>query len=71
MIESVKKSFVYSLSFDESLCEVTQEFEMMVMVRYWDSHSNTMCVSYLGSAIFSHLRHNKLMDEFWKKMNVL
>ena len=33
--ESVKKLSAYSLSFDESLCEVAQECEMVVMVRYW------------------------------------
>ena len=32
--ESVKKLSAYSLSFDESLCEVAQECEMVVMVRY-------------------------------------
>ena len=42
MSESVKKSSVYSLSFDESLREVTQDCEMVVMVRYWHSNSNTM-----------------------------
>ena len=41
MIESVKKWFAYSLLFRESLCEVTQECERVVMVRYWDSNLNT------------------------------
>ena len=66
MIESVKKSPVYCLSFDESLSEVLQKCEMVVMVRFWDSDSNTARVHYLGSAFFGHSRHNNLLDEFGK-----
>ena len=66
MIESVKTSPVYCLSFDESLCEVIQTCEMVVMVRFWDSDSNSARVHYLGSTFFGHSRHNNLLDEFGK-----
>ena len=32
----LKKAPLYTLSFDESLNEITQESEMVVMVQYWD-----------------------------------
>ena len=67
MIESVRNSPVYCFSFDESLCEVTQTCEMVVMVRFWESESNFARVHYLGSAFFGHSKHN-LLDEFGKSV---
>ena len=55
----LKKSPLYTLSFDESLDEITQESEIVVMVHYWDEKENEVKVCYLG---FNFLGHSTAVD---------
>ena len=40
---------LYTLPFDESLNEVTQEPEMIMMIQYWDEEENEVRACYLQS----------------------
>ena len=51
--DSINKSPVYCLSFDESLHEVTQECEMSLIIRFWDDY-NMAKVRCLGRSVFGH-----------------
>ena len=71
MLETVKKSPVHCLSFDESLNDITQQCKMSVMVRYWDIETNIVNVRYLDSSFFGHSKHNNLVEEFQKNTKEL
>ena len=60
----LKKAPLYTLSFDESLNEITQESEMVVMVQYWDEEENEVRTRYLGSTFLGHSTAVDLMDKF-------
>ena len=51
--DSIKKSPVYTLSFDECLNKVTQKCEIDLIIRFWDDDSMVK-VRYLGSSFFGH-----------------
>ena len=57
------KAPLYTLSFDESLNEITQESEMVVMVQYWDEEENEVRTCYLGSTFLGHSTAVDLMDK--------
>ena len=59
----LKKAPLYTLSFDESLNEITQESEMVVMVQYWDEEENEVRTRYLGSTFLGHSTAVDLMDK--------
>ena len=61
--DSINKSPVYTLSFDESLSKVTQECEMDLIIRFWDDDSMVK-VRYLGSSFFGHSTAKVLMRQF-------
>ena len=60
--DSINKSPVYTLSFDESLNKVTQECEVDLIIRIWDD-DNMVKVWYLGSSFFAHLTAKELMTQ--------
>ena len=64
----LKKSPLYTLSFDESLDEITQESEIVVMVHYWDEKENEVKVRYLG---FNFLGHSTAVDLIEKLYEVI
>ena len=59
----LKKIPLYTLPFDESLNEITQESEMLVMVQYWDEEENEVRTRYLGSTFLGHSTAVDLMDK--------
>ena len=60
--DSINKSPVYTLSFDESLNKVTQECEVDLIIRIWDDN-NMVKVWYLGSSFFAHSTAKELMTQ--------
>ena len=60
--DSINKSPVYTLSFDESLHKVTQECEVDLIIRIWDD-DNMVKVWYLGSSFFAHSTAKELMTQ--------
>ena len=68
--DSINKSPVYSLSFDESLHKVTQECEMGLMIRFWDDY-NMVKVRCLGPSVFGHSIAKDLMTQSEELASVL
>ena len=60
--DSINKSPVYTLSFDESLNKVTQECEVDLIIRIWDD-DNMVKVWYLGSSFCAHSTAKDLMTQ--------
>ena len=59
----LKKAPLYTLPFDESLNEITQESEMVAMVQYWDEEENEVRTRYVGSTFLRHSIAVDLMDK--------
>ena len=47
----LKKVSLYTLPFDQSLNEINQESEMVVLGQYWDAEENKVRTHYLGSTL--------------------
>ena len=60
LVEHVKKSPFYSISFDESLNEVVKKQQMDVVVSYWDSSTQKSCVQYLTSKFTKYCTSEEL-----------
>ena len=63
LIESIKSSLSYSVSFDESLNHHLQEEQMNVQVRYWDPETVQAVTRYLASRFFRRPNANKIREE--------
>ena len=59
-----KKSEHYVISFDESLNDVTQNCQMDILVRFFDSITCNVKVRYLDSRFLGHSTHQDLYDQF-------
>ena len=59
----LEKAALYTLSFEESLNEITQDSEMVVMVHYWDEEENEVRTHYQGPTVFGHSTAVNLTDE--------
>ena len=66
LMEEVKKSSYYVLSFDECMNKVTQTSEMDVLVRYFDESLKQVKTRYLTSSFLGHSKHTDLLWEFNK-----
>ena len=64
LVESIKKSDCYVISFDESLNKVTQNCEMDLLVRYFDSLDEKVKVRFYDSRFLGHATHLDLMKNF-------
>ena len=60
----IRKSAIYSLSFDESLNKTTQECELDFLIRFWDETYNDVKVRYFGSSFFRHAIVEGLGEQF-------
>ena len=64
LMDSVKNSGCYILSFDESLNKATQTSEMDLMVRYFDRCDFRVHTRYVTSEFLGHARHTDLYKSF-------
>ena len=62
--ELLKKSDHHVISFDESLNDVTQNCQMDILVRFFDSIICKVKVRYLDSIFLGHSTHQDLYDQF-------
>ena len=71
-MENVGQSDLLVLSFNESLNDITQTGEMVVMVRFRDTTESIVKSRYLGSSFFGHGRNDDILthfDEITRKIN--
>ena len=61
---NVKNSDCYVILFDESLNDITQNCEMDLIIRYFDSVENRVNVRYWDSSFFGHGTHQDLLIQF-------
>ena len=64
--DNLNKSEVMVYSFDESLNEITQTYEMDLIVRYWNNDAQKVDVRYWGSSFFGHATPRNLLKQFNK-----
>ena len=62
----INASDMLVLSFDESLNDVVQKCEMVLVIRYWSFTQNMVKTRYLDSAFFGHGRESDLLEHFKK-----
>lgn len=61
---SLKRSDINLYSFDESLNEFLQIYEMVLYICYWDVIGNQVKVRYLGSTFLFHRSHQDILNNF-------
>ena len=64
LYEEISRTDIVVLSFDESMNDVKQENEMVLIIRYWSVNDKLVCTRYLDSAFFGHGRECDLLKEF-------
>ena len=64
LMDTLKKSECFVVSFDESLNEVTQLCEMDLLVRFFDHLENKVKIRYFDSRFFGHGTHKDLVKQF-------
>ena len=60
----MQKSDCFVISFDKSLNDYAQKFQMDILIRYFDHIENRVKVCYLDSKIFGHATHQDLFIQF-------
>ena len=60
----LQKSDCFVISFDKSLNDYAQKFQMDILIRYFDHIENRVKVCYLDSKIFGHATHQDLFIQF-------
>ena len=62
--ESIKNSEFFIISFDESLNKVTQDCDMDILIRYFDSTENLVKTRFYDSRFLGHSTHSDLLEHF-------
>ena len=65
LVDDIKKSDFFSISFDESLNKSTQSCRMDLVVTYWDNIKKRTQVRYLNSSFMRHSTANDLLEHFF------
>ena len=71
LIDSLKKSDCFVVSFDESLNDALQSCEMDLLLRYFDSNDFTVKIHCYDSRFFGHATHQDLVKQFIDVMKQL
>ena len=64
LMSDLQKSDIHTYSFNESLNEVTQTYEMDLHLRYWDVNENLVRSRYDGSSFLGHGTLTDLLNYF-------
>ena len=64
LMDNIKNSDCYVISFDESLNKATQTSEMDMLVRYFDNAQKKVCTRYVTSSFLGHCKRADLFREF-------
>ena len=71
LMNNVKDSEFYAISFDENLNTVIQMGQMSLVVNFWDSVGNKVCTRYLSSTFIVHARQQDLLGHFISALDLL
>ena len=71
LLDEIKLSNFYSVSFDESMNKVTQNEQMDIVITYWNNENNNVEVRYLTSIFLGHTKAADLLVGFEKATDVL
>ena len=69
LIIELKSCNYYAISLGESLNDITQAYQMDVLVCFWSSSKIQICVHYLDSKFMSHATANDLLENFSDMIN--
>ena len=64
LMNNVKDSEFYTISFDESLNTVIQIWQIDLVINFWDNVVNKGCTRYLSSTFMGHAQHQDLLEHF-------
>ena len=71
LMESIRKSAHFVISFDESLNKATQSCELDFLVQYFDVLEMKVSTRYVTSVFLGHSRHTDLYNSFTSMMDGL
>ena len=71
LMNNVKVSEFYAISFDESLNTGIQMGQMDLAVNFWHNVVNKVCTRYLYSTFIGHARHQHLFEHFISALDSL
>ena len=71
LMESIRKSAHFVISFDESLNKATQSSELDFLVQYFDVLEMKLSTRYVTSVFLGHSRHTDLYNSFTSMMDEL
>ena len=71
LMNDVKDSVFYPISFDECLNTVMQMGQMDLVINFWDNVVNKVWTRYLDSACIGHARHQDLSEHFISALDSL
>ena len=71
LMESIRKSAHFVISFDESLNKATQSCELDFLVQYFDVLEMKVSTRYFTSVFLGHSRHTDLYNSFTSMMDGL
>ena len=64
LVDMVRSTACYSISFDECMNRISQNEQMDFIIRYWDGNTNKVAVRYLGSEFLGHATAVDLLTHF-------
>ena len=64
LLENLKESLCYSISFDESYNKITKSGQMGMVVRYWNTEKDMVDTRYLSSEFLGKAKANDIMYKF-------
>lgn len=64
LIEQIRRSDAYVVSFDECLNKVSQRGQMDIVIRFWNLDAGKVATRYLGSEFLGHAAATNLLDSF-------
>ena len=71
LMNNVKDSQFFAVSFDKCLNTVIQIRQMDLNVNFWDNVVNNVCTRYLSSTFAGHVRHQDLFEHFVSALDSL
>ena len=71
LIEKIRAVKYYTLSFDESLNQINQKKQMIMIVRFWDGESNKVTERFFNSEFMGHATAADMLTHIKKGMVLL
>ena len=71
LFEQLKKIDCYVISLDESLNDLTQNYQILILTRFFDPVEDSVNVCYLDPKLLGHSTHFNLLDQFMQTVSKL